>query len=469
MAKTKSSATKQGITKPIGAAGTAVYGGYVQSNEKNAKLIGTSKYETYSEMLANITIIASGVRYYLNLIAKSKWSVVPADETPESQEYADIITEQIDSMGTSWTRVVKRAAMYRFYGFSIQAWYAYKKDGIILFKDMDPRPQSTITRWDVDEFGYVHGVYQTSPLTQEEIYLPRDRLIYIVDDSLNDSPEGLGLFRHIVEATNRLKRYEQLEGFGFETDLRGIPVGKAPISTLNQQVEDGLISELDRANALQPLKDFLKKHIVNPALGYFMDSTPYISTSERGQISSTPQWGLELLKGGSTSLGEMAKAIERLNREIARALSVEGMLLGETGTQALSKDKSLNLAIVVDSALEEIADTLDHDFIKRIGELNGWDMELLPKFKTEAIRNRDISQLTQSIKDLSDIGVVITEEDALVNEIIEQLGLSPLVERMKADLSLDDNDSDMEEKAKDVKEVKEKPKAVKDEIEEEDE
>jgi phage gp29-like protein len=94
---------------------------------------------------------------------------------------------------------------------------------------------------------------------------------------------------------------------------------------------------------------------------------------------------------------------------------------------------------------------------------------LLPKFKTEAIRNRDISQLTQSIKDLSDIGVVITEEDALVNEIIEQLGLSPLVERMKADLSLDDNDSDMEEKAKDVKEVKEKPKAVKDEIEEGDE
>jgi len=429
-------------TKTVGSPGTPVWGGYVESNEKNPDLVGTKRYQTFSQMLANVTIIAAGVRYYLNLIAKSTWTVVPADDSPQAQEYADIIKSQMGSMDTSWAGVVKRSAMARFYGFSIQAWVAVKVDGLILFKDIAPRPQSTIERWDREDSGYINGVGQRNPQTGEELYLPRDRIIYIVDDALNDSPEGLGLFRHITAASAKLQRFEQLEGFGFETDLRGIPIGKAPIALMNQKVADGEMSGTDRDNALSPLKTFMKKHIVNPALGYFMDSTPYISTSESGQISSTPQWGLELLKGGSTSQPEVAKAIERVTREIARTLNVEGLLLGgESGTQALSVDKSLNLAVVVDSALDEIAETFEKDIIKRIGELNGWDLSLLPKFKTEAIRHRDITQVTQALKDLADSGVMISPEDPLVNEILELMGLSPLNLKLERGLDLEDEES----------------------------
>ena len=120
--------------------------------------------------------------------------------------------------------------MYRFYGFSIQEWTARRRDdGFLTFADIAPRSQRTIERWDVDEAGQVLGALQRSPQTQEEIYLPREKLLYIVDDTLNDSPEGLGLFRHLVAPSRRLKRYEQLEGFGFETDLRGIPIGRSPV------------------------------------------------------------------------------------------------------------------------------------------------------------------------------------------------------------------------------------------------
>lgn len=433
---------KTNPAKPVGAPGTPIWGGYVESNEKNPDLIGIKRYKTFSEMLANVTIIAAGVRYYLNLIAKSTWTVVPADESPQAKEYAEIIETQMNSMETSWAGVVKRSAMSRFYGFSIQAWTAIKVDGVILFKDIAPRPQSTIERWDREDSGYINGVGQRSPQTGEELYLPRDRIIYMVDDSLNDSPEGLGLFRHITSASARLQRFEQLEGFGFETDLRGIPIGRAPLNAMNEAVKNGSLTAEEREVALSPLKTFMKKHIVNPALGYFMDSSSYISTGDNRNVSSTPKWDLELLKGGSTSQPEVAKAIERITREIARTLNVEGLLLGgESGTQALSVDKSLNLAVVVDSALDEIAETFEKDIIKRIGELNGWDLSLLPKFKTEAIRHRDIKQLTQALKDLADSGVMISPEDPLVNEILELMGLSPLDLKLERGLDLEDEES----------------------------
>ena len=94
--------------------------------------------------------------------------------------------------------------------------------------------------------------------------------MYLVDDSLNDSPEGLGLFRHLVDPNKRLKRYEQLEGYGFETDLRGIPVGRAPFSALAQMVTSGEITDEDRAKIEEPMREFIRSHIKNPALGILL-------------------------------------------------------------------------------------------------------------------------------------------------------------------------------------------------------
>ena len=53
--------------------------------------------------------------------------------------------------------------------------------------------------------GTVEGIWQRSPQTQEYYYIPRAKTFYLVDDTLNDSPEGMGLFRMMVQASERLK------------------------------------------------------------------------------------------------------------------------------------------------------------------------------------------------------------------------------------------------------------------------
>jgi hypothetical protein len=422
-------------TQTKGTPGNPVIGGYIMEDERSANLKGTRKYKTYSDLLANVSIVAAGVRYFLNLVSKAEWKVTPADESSEAERFAEIITRQMKGMQTSWPRVVRRAAMYRFYGFSVQEWTAERKEGDLLFKDIAPRPQVTIERWDVNRAGEVLGIIQTNSIDFQEDYLPRKKTIYIVDDSLNDSPEGLGLFRHIVKSCDRLTRYEQLEGYGFESDLRGIPVGRAPFAALQDGVDTGQLTKTEMSAAIAPITSFVTNHIKNPALGILLDSITYQDEGDNGAYSNVPQWSIDLLKGSATSFADVAVAIERVNREIARTLGVEGLLLGEStsGSHALSKDKSLNFALIVDSTLTELVDTFQKDMIARLFEINGWPEDKMPTFNTEAIQHRDITQITQALKDLANAGALIASDDPAVTEIYEMLGLSAPPERPEED------------------------------------
>ena len=86
-----------------------------------------------------------------------------------------------------WRGVVRKAATYKFYGFSIQEWTAKRLDnGLIGIGRIDARPQSTIERWMRDDVGDIESVWQRSPQNSNEIEIPRDKLIYIVDDALRE-------------------------------------------------------------------------------------------------------------------------------------------------------------------------------------------------------------------------------------------------------------------------------------------
>jgi hypothetical protein len=328
-------------------------------------------------------------------------------------------------MSTPWQKVVRRAALYRFHGFSVQEWTAYRRpDGAVGVRNIAARPQSTIEQWDVGEHGEVFGVVQRSPSTGLDIYLPRWKLVYLVDDSISDSPEGAGLFRHIVESVRRLKRYEQLEGWGFETDLRGIPVGRAPLAKLQELVKSGEINDAQADEALSGLRKFLQGHVRNPALGLLLDSVTYEDLETR-RPSSERKWDVDLLRAEATSQPEVLRAIERVNREIARVLGIEQLLLGDNGVGsfAMSKDKSRNFAIVIDSALQEMRQQFEKDVIGPIWRLNGWPDESRPRIKTDRLEFRDVEEVTAALERLARAGATIMPDDPAVHDVRQILGL----------------------------------------------
>jgi len=414
--------------KEAGTSGTAVVGGFVMTNEVNPKAVGQQRYQTAADMLANVSIIAAGVRYYLNLVAKPKWLVEPVDDTSNAKQYAEFVESVMDGMSTSWHRIIRRSALYRYHGFGIQEWTAMKRDdGQVGFSDIETRPQHTIERWDVDEKGTVQGVWQRSPQTGHELYLPRYKIIYLVDDSLTDSPEGMGWFRHLIEPSERLKNYLRLEALGYQRDLSGIPVARAPITAINKAVAAGKIKQEDAAAMIAGIKAFVKMEVRKENTGLLIDSQPFENQGPDGPtMSGVQQWGLELLTGSSETIEHLGKAIDRLTVDMARVIGVENILTGSdgSGSLALSRDKSNNLYLVVNSTLGDMAEHYNRDVVNSLWTLNGFPDEMKPKLKTEDVSFRDVEQVTAALRDMATAGAVLAPDDPAIDDIRDLLGIS---------------------------------------------
>lgn len=407
--------------KEMGVSGTAIYGGYVQSNEINPALSGQNKYRTFSDIMANTSIVAAGIRYFMELVGKSEWSFDGDDQTCE------FVESVLNDCATPWPRIVRKAAAYRFYGFGCQEWTAKKRaDGRIGLDNIESRPQHTIWRWDTDERGTVLGVVQRSPQNGTEYYIPRGKLLYLVDDTMTDSPEGLGLMRHVVEPAQRLAEYLRLESVGFETDLRGIPVGKAPLDEIAAAVKNGQLTKEDAEALKRPMIDFIQNHIRSAKTGFLLNSSPYRDYGEQQAPSGEFKWALDLLQGSSTAFGDVNTAIERINKELAIVLGVESILtgMGSSGSHALSKDKSNAMYLRVDSCLRDITASVNSDIISVICDLNGIPEDKRPIAKTESVQFKDVEEITTALTNMAQAGAVLSPNDPAINEVRGLLGLS---------------------------------------------
>ena len=415
-------------TKEMGTSGTAIFGGYVSRLEKSSKWAGMQRYVTATDIAVNTSIVAAGLHHFLNLIAHPEWSVVPVDEDDKKAvEMADFVEEVIDDVVTPWARIVRRAGMYRFHGFGVQEWTAVKReDGKIGFKDIEPRPQFTIEQWEIDDTGNIVGCYQRSPQTGQLLPLPRGKLVYLVDDTITDSPEGLGIFRHLAEPYERLKRYYELETRGYERDLRGTPIGRAPLSKFRQDLKEGKITEAEYRAMVAHMDDFVQTQVKGSQTGLVLDSQPYESPSSDGfKIAGLPQFNLELLQGGVTGLGELDQAINRIQREMARIIGVEHLMMGDQGgNRAMSEDKSRNLYLIANSVLMNIAEAFEADLLGPLWDLNGFDEDLKPKLQTEDVAFKDAMEVAQTLSQMASAGAPMAPDDEAINDVRDLLGIN---------------------------------------------
>lgn len=414
-------------TQTQGVSGTPIYGGFVNSPETNPELVGTQRYRRFGETMVNVSIVGASVRAFLNLIAKSTWTL-EAKDGREAQDFSDFCESCMHDMGTPWFRVVRKAALYRFYGFSIQEWQAKKrKDGMIGYADVFARPQYTIEQWDMGETGgdTLIGVIQRGPTDGETYYLPRKKLIYCLDDSLSDSPEGVGLIRHVMDDVKALVRYLQLEGWGFETDLKGMPVIRAPLTRLNQEVKAGRMSPEERTAALKGVRSFLTNHLKTPNLGLLLDSLTYQDKID-GNPSSIYQFDASLLTADSSQTHDaVGAAVDRLTRSIARPLGCEWLLMGDGsgGSYAQHADKTAMFSTLCSGSLTELAWFFRQDFLLPLARMNGVDEELVPDLKPDPVQLRDVTQITKSLLDLSQAGASILPNDPVVNQVRGMMNL----------------------------------------------
>jgi hypothetical protein len=442
---------KAAPTGTIGSTGASTVGGFILSTERGPKLQGIKRFEAFAEMVADTSIVAAGVRLFLALLKKAEWAVVPAEgqeENGRAKEIAEAVESMMYDMTSSWAKIVGQLAMYRFDGFRILEWTAKQRDdGQIGMLDVEIRPPRTIVRWDLDPGGTVLGVWQQTP-DFKEVFLPRGKVVYGVDDTLTEHPEGMGLYRHLVLTARRLKAFHDLEEIGFDTDLRGIPVAYGPLAALDKMVEDEGGTEASKAKRTQyrkPLIDFINSHIRNRRQGLMFDSETYRSSDERQTPSPVKKWSVELLQGESSSFEAMTKAIVRLNQEMARILGVEHLLLGADGggSLALGRAKVDVLFLTVQATQSELVEILERDWLGPIAELNGWEPDLVPSLAVAELRGEDVAAVTEALDTMARAGAVLQPDDPAINVVRDMVNLPHVPDELMArdaDLLGDDPD-----------------------------
>ncbi len=419
------------ITEPSGSDGVAAPGGYLWRGETNPDLVGHKLWLTISDAITNSIIVAAAARYFLNLIAGTEWEVRPNEKAgADGVKAAEIVRDGLlkAEMGMPWPAIVQKAALYKFYGFSAHEWIIKRRtDGMVVFADIQHRPQYTIHWWDKpDERSPLLGLVQQTRLGSR-YYLPRERLFYCVDNSLTDNPDGLGLMRHIIPKAKRLDRYEQLEGIAFETHLRGIPYGRAPISKLQAiaKAEGKGSGWVDKQ--LDAINTFTESHVRTADLGLVLDSSPYFD--KEGHPSAVPQWAIELLTGEGGPLQETAVAINRVNLEIARVIGCEFMMMGgssgSTGNRAMHEDKTEQFGNMIDTTLGAEARFAKRDLAHTLVGLNGLDADLCtPDLLPGSVATESGLQVCQALLAMAQAGAPLMPGDPAVDQLRARLHLA---------------------------------------------
>jgi hypothetical protein len=414
----------------VGTGGTASWGGYPQSNEAAADMRGTARLKTFGETVRNVAVVGTAVRRTYRLIGGVKWTMAPArgdqiDEAAakDAAEFAEhaILQAPRRPIG-SWA---KRIASAEFFGASVQE-LTYRKDSDPRWPDrwvvdrVDWRTTETIARWDVADNGDLAGVWQLPPLGAAEVYIPRWKMLYHVDDELSDSPEGVGLLRHAAESVRRLAVYLSLEGKGYQNSVNGNMVGRTPRAQMKaSKMNDAAI---DTAEA--GLKDYLQNHRKKEDLYTLLDSKTYPNPD--GSPSNVPMWAIDVLKS-ENDLKELAEAIRRDLWLVAIALNVEHIMLGSAGgSLAMQAQKSADYYRFVEGILENVAGVIARDAVDVVWALNGLDPALKPSPKFSRLSFHDVLELIAALKDLATAGVTVDRSDDAVKAVFEFLGLPTL-------------------------------------------
>ena len=434
-------------SKPNGGDGVQAYGGFLPTPESNPALVGSRKWVTYANA-TNTAIVATGLRYSLGLIAGTNWHAEPNPRGgADAERGVQIATEGLlaAQLPRPWPAVVRKQAMYKFSGFALHEWTTKRRDdGMVVYADISHRPQHSINRWDKPSEKEPWLAVGQLTAAGNQWTIPRNRLFYAVDDTLTDSPDGVGLFRHIVELVRRLGVLEGLELLAYQTDLRGIPVGRAPIADLMVQAQGapGVGTDAAKIQAYvtdrtAKLREILVSHAKTPeALQYLLLDSGTYKGADPNVITSIQKGALERQRGEAYGTAEVAAAIGRVQFEIARVLGIEfAMMGGGGGSLAMHDGKTSLLALTLQTTLTEIAAFATVDLARPLIALNGLDPDTCtPTLVAEPISTDAISETCRALSMLAQAGLV--PNDPARNVIRKRLHLPPEPEQPVEDLGV---------------------------------
>lgn len=199
-----------------------------------------------NEMKTDATI-ASNLLAYRTLIGRVEWSVAaPIGATEQQKQRAEFIKTCMYDMEHTWGSFITEVISYLEYGFDIQEKVFRRRlkangskfnDGLVGWKKLPPRSQSTISEWKFSDDGReliaveqdLSNVKSSAKMAllkdgSSKITIPRSKFMLFTCDSTRENPEGRSLLKGAFVAYKKLNLLQDQMMIGVARDLGGLPV-----------------------------------------------------------------------------------------------------------------------------------------------------------------------------------------------------------------------------------------------------
>lgn len=371
-------------------------------------LRGRKAVEVYTEMENNNATVHALVFAIKHLLSRVKWTVVVKNHTPDSEKAVQFLESCMDDMSQPWSEVIAEILTSVVYGWSyheivykrrIGPWETDAKrrskytDGMIGWRKLPIRAQSTLFRWIFDDHGGIKGMVQMAAPTYKAVAIPIEKSLLFRVGANKNSPEGRSMLRGAYRSYYWMKRMEELEAIAVERDMAGMPLAKMPARIM--QSKDPKDVAMFKA-----IKDLVRNIRRDTHQGVVLPS-------DADEVTKQPLYSLELVSSTGSHTIDTSGIIQRLQKDILMSVMADFLLMGatSTGSFAMHVDKTGIFKQALNTVIQSIADVFNRHAVPRLFAVNGWKPEELPEFKPAPVENPNLQELANFMTALASLGV----------------------------------------------------------------
>lgn len=425
MARTKNTAAVDITRLSFGSAGRTGldrFGGYI-NEEWHTDLRGYRAAKVFQEIHDNEPVIGGIYRWIETLTKQSLLKVDAASDDPRATFWADFVEGCFYDMETNFsdfnseilTMIPHGWAMFEML-FKIRRGDKFNDpclnsrydDGLIGFRDIETRGQTSLSHWEYSDSGRLLGMWQTDPVTGKNLFVPIEKCLHFRTAAPKGNPEGRSWYRNCYTTYYFLKNHRVTEAIGIERNLAGLPHMEVPVELFDSA----------NATALTEFKNFVAKVRNDEFAGI-------VSPASKNRDGTDSGFKFGLVSSSGRQPADIDTVIKRLESRMAIPMIGEFILLGQdkTGSYALSSDKTNIFAMAIGSLLDNRDDVLNKKAVPALMVLNNVPREYWPEVSHTDIEKEDLQAFAAGISALVASGwITPTADDEDLTR--ERFGLS---------------------------------------------
>ena len=385
-----------------GSSGTDITGGVI-NEEYLSDLVGSSASDIFDKMRRSDPKVKMCLMAIMNPIKGATWSVEPADETPDAQKQADLVTKAIlESRKKRWEIFLHEILTMIPFGYSLfERTHETVLDDpefgtYVTYKSFGWRSPRTIERWNLDkDTGKLVSVDQFAfGDSQKNSTMDARFLTLFSMDREGDLFEGMSMLRPCYGAWLRKNTYLKLQAIGIE---------KYAVPTPILSVPEGRENSPQFANAKAVLQAY---------------------TSHQSQFITLPEGWSFVLTPTTFDSSKVQASIDAENAEIVNAFMANFLLLGQSGSGswALSTDLSDFFLGGIEHIASQICEVFNDQVIPEIIDINFGPQKNYPFMQCSGISDKAGKELAEILNILA-TSQYIKPDDRLEEHLRVRYGL----------------------------------------------